>query len=87
MTFNIGNQSGGVINNVAGDQHITGGQHGTLVSTEDARRAVGELRRAVTAAGLGEATAAARPAARPGRLAGRSWRAHPRPAARAALTR
>ena len=24
MTFNIGNQSGGVINNVAGDQHITG---------------------------------------------------------------
>jgi hypothetical protein len=58
MTFNIGSQSGGVINNVAGDQHITGGQHGTLVSTEDARRAVGDLRRAVTAAGLGEATAA-----------------------------
>jgi hypothetical protein len=58
MTFNIGNQSGGVINNVAGDQHITGGQHGTLVSTEDARRALAELRRAVTATGLDEATAA-----------------------------
>jgi hypothetical protein len=56
MTFNIGSQSGGVINNVAGDQHITGGQYGTLVSTEDARRAVGDLRRAVTAAGLGEGT-------------------------------
>jgi hypothetical protein len=58
MTFNIGSQSGGVINNVAGDQHITGQQHGTLVTTEDARRALGELRHAVTAAGLDEATAA-----------------------------
>ena len=58
MTFNIGSQHGGVINNVAGDQHITGQQHGTLVTTEDARRAMGELRHAVTTAGLGEATAA-----------------------------
>lgn len=58
MTFNIGSQSGGVINNVAGDQHITGQQHGTLVSTEDARRALGELSHAVTAAGLGADTAA-----------------------------
>jgi hypothetical protein len=58
MTFNIGSQSGGVINNVAGDQHITGQQHGTLVTTEDARRALGELRHAVGTAGLGEATAA-----------------------------
>jgi hypothetical protein len=57
MTFNIGSQSGGVINNVAGDQHITGQQYGTLVSTEDARRALGELRRAVTATGLGGDTA------------------------------
>ncbi len=59
MTFNIGSQSGGVINNVAGDQHISGQQHGILVTTEDARRAVGELRHAVTAAGLDQATAAA----------------------------
>jgi len=59
MTFNIGSQSGGVINNVAGDQHITGQQYGTLVTTEDARRALGELRHAVTAASLGQATAAA----------------------------
>ena len=58
MTFNIGSQNGGVINNVAGDQHITGQQHGTLVTTEDARRALGELRHAVGTAGLGEATAA-----------------------------
>jgi hypothetical protein len=57
VTFNIGNQSGGVINNVAGDQHITGGQYGTLVSTEDARRALADLRRAVDGAGLDEATA------------------------------
>ena len=58
MTFNIGSQNGGVINNVAGDQHITGQQHGTLVTTEDARRAMGELRHAVTTAGLGEGAAA-----------------------------
>jgi hypothetical protein len=57
MTFNIGSQSGGVINNVARDQHISG-QYGTLVTTEDARRALGDLRHAVTATGLGEATAA-----------------------------
>jgi hypothetical protein len=58
MTFNIGSQSGGVINNVAGDQHITGQQYGTLVTTEDARRALGDLRHAVTAAGLGPDPAA-----------------------------
>jgi hypothetical protein len=58
MTFNIGSQSGGVINNVARDQHIAGPQHGTLVTTEDARRALGELRHALTTAGLDQATAA-----------------------------
>jgi len=44
MTFNIGGQNAGIINNVAGDQHITGQQHGTLVTTEDARRVLGDLR-------------------------------------------
>jgi hypothetical protein len=58
MTFNIGSQSGGVINNVAGDQHITGQQYGTLVTTEDARQALGELRLGVTTAGLAGHTAA-----------------------------
>jgi hypothetical protein len=58
MTFNIGNQTGGVINNVAGDQHISGGQQGVLITTEDARRALAVLRRAVAAAGLDHATEA-----------------------------
>jgi len=57
MTFNIGGQNAGIINNVAGDQHITGQQHGTLVTTEDARRVLGDLRGAVTTAGLGTDTA------------------------------
>ena len=59
MTFNIGSQHGGVINNVAGDQHISGQQYGTLGTTEDARRALGELRQAVTTSGLDRAAAAA----------------------------
>src|SRR5215472_7210330 len=58
MTFNIGGQNAGIINNVAGDQHITGQQYGTLVTTDDARRALGDLRGAVTTAGLGRDTAA-----------------------------
>jgi hypothetical protein len=58
MTFNIGGQNAGIINNVAGDQHITGQQYGTLVTTEDARRALGDLRGAVTTAGLGRDAAA-----------------------------
>jgi hypothetical protein len=58
MTFNIGGQNAGIINNVAGDQHITGQQYGTLVTTEDARRALRDLRGAVTTAGLGKDTAA-----------------------------
>jgi hypothetical protein len=58
MTFNISSQSAGVINNVAGDQHVTGHQHGTLVTTQDALQALGELRHAVTAANLARPTAA-----------------------------
>lgn len=57
MTFDIGQQTAGVINNVAGDQRIEGGQHGS-VSTGEARRAVRELRDALAAAGLDEARAA-----------------------------
>jgi hypothetical protein len=58
MTFNIGSQSGGVINNVQGDQNITGGQHGTLVTTADARQALGSLGQAVATAGLDKTAAA-----------------------------
>ena len=32
MTFNIGSQSGGVVNNVAGNQRVEGGQHGVFHS-------------------------------------------------------
>jgi hypothetical protein len=58
MTFHIGSQTGGVINNVEGDQLITGSQQGMVVTGEDARRALGNLYHAVTSAGLDEATAA-----------------------------
>ena len=46
MTFTIGTQNAAVINNVAGDQRIDGGQYGTAVTAvtaEQARRAVREL--------------------------------------------
>jgi hypothetical protein len=52
MTFNINNQTGGVINQVAGDQHIAGGQHGTLTVTETARAAVAALSHGVREADL-----------------------------------
>lgn len=58
MTFNIGNQTGGVINNVAGDQRIAGGQYGTVVTTEAAMRAVQQLRDGLATASLGGQTAA-----------------------------
>jgi hypothetical protein len=57
MTFNIGSQSGGIINNVAGDQHVTGGQQGTAVTLPDARQAMRELRSALATAPLDRATA------------------------------
>jgi hypothetical protein len=44
VTFNIENQNAGVINNVAGDQRVTGGQSGTLVTLDAARAAVQGLR-------------------------------------------
>jgi hypothetical protein len=44
MTFNIGSQSGGVVNNVAGNQRIEGGQHGVQISREDAASAAAALR-------------------------------------------
>jgi hypothetical protein len=58
MTFHIGNQTGGVINNVAGDQRVSGGQHGTVVSTEAALRAVQQLRNGLGPAKLDASTAA-----------------------------
>jgi hypothetical protein len=58
MTFNIGSQTAGVINNVQGDQRITGGQHGVLVTTADAIQALGDLRQGLAAAKLNQAIAA-----------------------------
>jgi hypothetical protein len=58
MSIQIKNQHGGVINNVDGDQVIYGGQHGTTVTSEDARRAVRHLRDALAGADLDGATAA-----------------------------
>jgi enamine deaminase RidA (YjgF/YER057c/UK114 family) len=57
MTFNIGSQTGAVVNNVGGDQHISGGQHGTMTTEAHARQALASLRRAVATAGLDETTA------------------------------
>jgi hypothetical protein len=44
MTFNIGQQNAGVINNVAGDMTVHGGQVGTLASVPDALAAVELIR-------------------------------------------
>lgn len=56
MTFNIGNQTGGVVNNVAGNQTVNDGQHGTAVSTGAAQEAAELLRSLVHAniPGLGQ---------------------------------
>ena len=52
MTFNIGSQSGGVVNNVAGNQRVEGGQHGVQVSREDAASAAATLRELLARADL-----------------------------------
>jgi hypothetical protein len=56
MVFNIGSQTGGVINNVEGDQHIRGGQQGQIMSTEALRHAVRDLRAAIDAGEFDAAT-------------------------------
>ena len=58
MSPQIRNQHAGVINNVNGDQVIYGGQHGTMITSEDARRAARDLRDALAGAALDDATAA-----------------------------
>lgn len=57
MTFNIGSQTGGVVNNVAGDQLIGGNQQGILVTSAQARQAVLDLRSALAAVPLDDHTA------------------------------
>jgi hypothetical protein len=58
MSPQIRDQHAGVINNVDGDQVIYGGQYGTMITSEDARRAVHDLRDALAGAALDHATAA-----------------------------
>ena len=54
MTFNIGSQSGGVFNNVAGNQHIHGGQQGTWrTPSRSSSRAAGRPRPATAVTGPG----------------------------------
>jgi hypothetical protein len=57
MSIRVNNQNAGVINNVDGHQVVYGGQCGTVVTGEDARRAVRELRDALAGVVLDQATA------------------------------
>jgi hypothetical protein len=54
MTFNVGQQVGGVVNNVGGNQVVVGSQSGRgemlAVDLEGARSAVGELQRLLISA-------------------------------------
>ena len=57
MSFNIGSQTGGVINNVAGDQYVSGRQSGVAVSLSDAQTAAQALQTALATADLSELSA------------------------------
>jgi hypothetical protein len=48
MTFNIGQQNAGIINNTAGDQYIRGGQQATVVAGPEVLAALVTLRSAVS---------------------------------------
>lgn len=43
MTFHIGSQQAGVLNNVAGDQHNHGGQHAAMPAPPEVLAALAEL--------------------------------------------
>jgi len=58
MSIRIKNQNGVIVNNVDGDQVIHGGQHGMVVTSEDVRGAIRDLRGALASAALDGATAA-----------------------------
>jgi hypothetical protein len=58
MEIHVKNQTAGVITYVDGNQVVYGGLHGSVVADEDARRAVGELRVALTSVTLDRSRAA-----------------------------
>ena len=45
MSIRIKNQHGVIVNNVDGDQVVYGGQHGMVVTSEDAQGAIRDLLR------------------------------------------
>lgn len=59
MGFNINNQTGGVVNNVEGNQYIRGDQQSHMVQSGAVREAVHELERGVTSIGLTDSQLAA----------------------------
>jgi hypothetical protein len=59
MNIRVGSQHGGIINNVEGSQVNYGGQYGSLVTAEEAGRAVRDLRDALAGLPLDGTTAAA----------------------------
>jgi hypothetical protein len=58
MNIHIRDQKAGIINISQGDMSINGGQPVTVVTDEDARRAVGELRSALATIALDQPAAA-----------------------------
>ncbi|MDQ0767949.1 hypothetical protein QF031_000698 [Pseudarthrobacter defluvii] len=59
MGFNIKHQTGGVVNNVEGNQYIHGDQRSGMVNTGSLRDAVLELERGVASLGLSSSQLAA----------------------------
>lgn len=60
MTFNIGSQQAGNINNVGRDQVVDGGQHATVVAIDGAREAATDLVLALARVQLPPVASAAR---------------------------
>jgi hypothetical protein len=58
MTFHIGQQNAGIINNIAGDQQVEGGQRVVVATSDHARHAIGEIRDALAATRIDGPTAA-----------------------------
>jgi hypothetical protein len=58
MEIHVKNQTAGVINYVEGSQVVHGGLHGIVVTDEDARQAVRELRQALSSTPLDSRRAA-----------------------------
>jgi hypothetical protein len=58
MEIHVKNQTAGVINYVEGNQVVNGGQHGSVVTDDDARQAVRQLRQALSTTPLDRSRAA-----------------------------